>query len=103
MPKKWEVLPRWSDRFAYPIGELRNDGAHNIVGEFYSRGGTEDEGASYATLAAAAPELLSALENLFEQCAMTHKLWGEDCNQKQAGAAIAAARAAIAKAKGGVQ
>lgn len=54
-----------------------------------------------AKLVSSAPELLSALENLFEQCAMTHKHWGEGCNQKQASDAIAFARAAIAKAKGG--
>jgi hypothetical protein len=45
-------------------------------------------------------DMLTALESLFEHCAMTHKHWGKGCNQKQADAAIAAGRAAIAKAKG---
>lgn len=99
MPKKWEVLPRWSDRFAYPIGELRDDGAHNIVGEFNSRGGTEDECASYATLAAAAPELFAALAALIALGEPDHHC-GCTCQECKA---HSIARAAIAKAKGGVQ
>lgn len=51
-----------------------------------------------ARLIAAAPELLAALQSLFDHCAMVHKHWGEGCNQKQADAAIAAGRAAIIKA-----
>ena len=51
-------------------------------------------------LIAAAPDLLAALEGLFEQCAMVHKKWGDGANGKEADAAQAAARAAIAKAKG---
>ena len=43
-------------------------------------------------------ELLTALQGLFEHCAMIHKYGGDGCNQKQADAAITAARAAIAKA-----
>jgi len=50
------------------------------------------------TLMAAAPRLLEALQALFEHCAMIHKRGGEGCNQKEADAAILAARAAIAKA-----
>lgn len=53
-----------------------------------------------ARLIAAAPELLAALENLFEHCAMMHKHWGEASNAKEAEAAIQAGRAAIAKATG---
>ncbi len=49
---------------------------------------------------AAAPEMLEALKALYEHCSMVHKIWGEDCNQKQADAAIAAGLAAIAKAEG---
>jgi hypothetical protein len=45
-------------------------------------------------------DLLDALESLFEHCAMIHKLWGSESNNKQADDAIAAARAAISKAKG---
>ena len=51
-------------------------------------------------LIAAAPDLLEALESLFENCAMVHKKWGDDFNQKEADAAIKQAKAAIAKAKG---
>lgn len=53
-----------------------------------------------ARLIAAAPELLEALQALFENCAMTHNRWGDGDNTKEADAAIQAARAAIAKATG---
>jgi hypothetical protein len=53
-----------------------------------------------ARLFAAAPELLDALQGLFDNCSMIHKHWGEDDNSKQANAAILAARAAICKARG---
>lgn len=39
----------------------------------------------------------AALWGLFEHCAMIHKVWGDGSNQKQADAAIAAGRAALAK------
>jgi len=58
------------------------------------------ENLANAQLIAAAPELLKALEELFRHCTMTHKYWGDGCNQKEADAAITAARNAIAKAKG---
>ena len=48
----------------------------------------------------AAPEMLAALEGLFEHCAMIHKHWGEGSNQREADQAQERARAAIAKAKG---
>lgn len=51
-------------------------------------------------VAAAAPDLLTAMESLFEHCAMIHNRWGEGCNLKEANAALAAGRAAIAKARG---
>lgn len=50
-------------------------------------------------LVLAAPDMLAALEGLFEHCAMVHKYWGEGANGKEADAAQAAARAAIVKAK----
>lgn len=53
-----------------------------------------------AALIAAAPDLLEAMEALFKECAMVHKYGGEIYNQKEADAAIQAAKAAIAKAKG---
>jgi hypothetical protein len=48
----------------------------------------------------AAPDMLKALEALFEHCAMVHKHWGDGSNQRQADEAIKAAQAAIKKAKG---
>ena len=51
-----------------------------------------------ARLIEAAPDLLAALEGLFEHCVMIHKHWGEGSNQREADAAQNAARAAIAKA-----
>lgn len=51
-----------------------------------------------AKLIASAPELLEAITGLFEHCAMIHKHWGDGDNRQQADAAIATARAAIAKA-----
>ena len=53
-----------------------------------------------ARLISAAPDLLEALEALFENCEMIHKYWGDGDNTKQADNAIAAARSAISKAKG---
>lgn len=53
-----------------------------------------------ACLITAAPELLAALEALFENCTMIHAHWGDGDNTKQADEAIANARAAIARAKG---
>ena len=47
-----------------------------------------------------AGELLEALKGLFEHCAMVHKHWGDNSNQKEADAAINTANAAIAKAEG---
>jgi hypothetical protein len=45
-------------------------------------------------------DLLAALDALFEHCAMVHKYWGECSNVREADAAIAAARAALTKARG---
>jgi hypothetical protein len=53
-----------------------------------------------ARMMAAAPDMLAAIEGLFEHCAMVHKRWGEGHNQREADAAIKAAHAAIAKARG---
>ena len=54
-----------------------------------------------ARLIAAAPELLDALERLFEHTAMVHNRWGESSNTEEADSAIRDARAAIKKARGG--
>jgi len=53
-----------------------------------------------ARLIAAAPDLLESMQALFKHCSMIHSVWGENCNLKEANAAIERARAAIAKAKG---
>lgn len=58
------------------------------------------ESKANADLVAAAPDLLASMEDLFEQCFMTHKHWGDGSNRVAADASIANARAAIAKAKG---
>jgi hypothetical protein len=44
--------------------------------------------------------LVDVLERLFEHCAMIHKHWGDNSNQKQADAAIADAKELLAKVKG---
>ncbi|MDX9972247.1 MAG: hypothetical protein RBU21_04550 [FCB group bacterium] len=61
---------------------------------------TDEDDAANRNLIAAAPELLDALKGLFEHCAMIHRVWGDGSNQKEADAAIAAGKAAIAKAEG---
>src|ERR1700690_3582796 len=53
-----------------------------------------------ASLISAAPDMLDALQVLFEHCAMVHNKWVDESNQKQADAVIQSARAAIPKAKG---
>ena len=57
-----------------------------------------------AALIASAPDLArklerarEALQGLFQHCAMIHKLWGSNSNQKESDAAIAQARALIAE------
>ena len=62
------------------------------------RGDFQEEEAN-ARLIAAAPDMLKALEDLFEHCSMIHTKWGEGCNIKEANAAIEYAKAVIARAK----
>lgn len=49
--------------------------------------------------ATTAQDLLEVLKALFEHCAMIHNKWGDGSNQREADAAIAAGRAAIAQAE----
>ncbi len=58
------------------------------------------DGEANARLIAAAPDLLEAIQGLFEHCAMVHKHWGDACNRKEANSAITRAKEAIAKATG---
>ena len=69
-----------------------------IVPDVYGR--SKGEADANAHLIEAAPDLLLALEDLYTQCAMTHKYWGEECNNKEATRAIANGLKVIAKATG---
>lgn len=60
----------------------------------------DEEDEANARLIAAAPELLQAILDLFRECAMVHKYWGDGANTKEADAAIKRAKDAIAKATG---
>lgn len=60
----------------------------------------DEEHIANVRLMEVAPELLAALEDLFEHCVMVHKHWGEGSNAREADAAQERARAAIAKARG---
>ena len=72
----------------------------NIICECQDPDGerTTEEDKANARLIAAAPDMLEALKELYKQCNMVHKHWGEGSNQKEADAAIEAGKKAIAKA-----
>lgn len=69
--------------------ELRPDGRENDVPGDEPRALTPLEN-----------EFLGVLEALFEHCVMTHKHWGDGCNEKEAFAAKQAALELIDKVKG---
>ena len=52
---------------------------------------------SRSALIAKAPELLDALRDILEHCALVHKHWGEGDNTKEADAAESKARALLAE------
>lgn len=60
--------------------------------------GSQDERKANAQAISAVPDLIEALQGLFEHCAMVHKHWGENSNRAEADEAIAKAHAALAKA-----
>ena len=72
-----------------------------VVTRMEGRDHDDPTGVANARLIVAAPDLLAAVEALFQHCSMIHNVWGDGCNQKEANAAIDAGRAAIAKATGG--
>ncbi len=47
-----------------------------------------------------ADKLAEALRELFKQCAMVHKYWGEGCNVEEADFAVAEGKAALAAYEG---
>jgi len=87
------IMANWSSEEGMP---------HPLIAQtLHGLGHVDKETAlANARLIASAPNLLEALKSLFEHCAMVHKHWGEGSNQKEANAAIADAKAAIAKATG---
>lgn len=62
-PEVWQVLTPYTGTNRYPIGRPIN-GGFAIVGEFIGCGGTEKQTTRRARLAAAAPELLTALQEV---------------------------------------
>lgn len=100
-PGPWLVLAPYTGTSRYPIGVQRGDGAQDIIGEFNGQGGVGDEVTANARLAAAAPDLLAALELVYE--AMIHSLTFSAPYKSRDGWEFSPegkARAAIAKAKG---
>jgi len=86
---------RFTDK-AIPV--VRMPGQAEVI--VCSLGAPAEDCERIAHIIAAAPDLLAALEGLFEQCAMIHRHWGDGDNIKAADAAVDTARAAMAKAKG---
>ncbi len=60
------VLPQYTNRNDYPIGELQTDGSHLIIAEVHSCGGTEENQIKNAHKFAAWPEMYAALKVLTE-------------------------------------
>ena len=94
-PGPWEIFPV---KEVWRGHDVR--GPHGETITHVQRGGSEraDEQKANARLIAFAPELLQAIKDLFRECAMVHKSWGDGDNTKEADAAIKRAKDAIAKA-----
>lgn len=63
-------------------------------------GPTEQEREANARLIALAPEFYDAMRDLFEQCAMVHKCWGDNDNTQRAATAIKRAQSLLAQVEG---
>lgn len=63
-------------------------GRNTHIAYLATSGLTPEEVEANCDLIIKAPEMYQALHDLFEQCAMTHKYWGENCNREQADDAI---------------
>lgn len=105
-------MPHTQGDWDYTIGDVANRSSSSI----FKKGDPEwmiatvvcesrnplqrEEDIANLKLLWAAPKLLASMVGLFEHCAMVHKHCGDGDNTKEADAAIAAARAAIAAATG---
>ena len=111
-PGPWKAADRWGNfgdhnrheadapvgqvsRFSYAVADSDGLCVAHCTGPLVTMSGERSE--ANARLIAAAPDMYAALAALFEHCAMVHNRWGDGCNSKQAAAAIAAGRAALAK------
>lgn len=91
-----EPLPYSAERFA--VKSFWRGRAYTVARTNEPRFTPEgrEQNAAYLVHAANAyPKLVEALNALFKECLMTHKHWGEGCNQKEADAAIASATAIL--------
>ena len=91
-PGPLEVVPWGGGKFA-----VRRKTPRQAKGEYIAMFEGPNAEAD-AILYVHAPELLTALKGLFEQCAMIHKHWGEGCNRSEADKAIQFARELTAEA-----
>lgn len=94
----WTRTPGERFKHDQSAGIKGSDGLYLAAALDFNRTDRDEEVEANARLIAAAPELLEALQELFEQCSMVHKYWGDGSNQKESDSAITAALAAIAKA-----
>ena len=89
-PKPWRIDPAGQETLQNVIMSEATGGTIAVV-----YGSDAD-----AALLVTAPDLLEALEGLFEHCSMVHRHWGDGCNQREADAAVSLARQAINAARG---